>query len=85
MNHISFINLNALISHERGCIMLKIHKNLVLDESSKPIAVQIPIEEFEHLEEVIENFGLSTLMDEVQNDEQLSGKDAQHYYESLKK
>ena len=65
--------------------MLKIHKNLVLDESSKPIAVQIPIEEFEHLEEVIENFGLSTLMDEVQNDEQLSGKDAQHYYESLKK
>ena len=64
--------------------MLKIHKNLVLDESRKPIAVQIPIEEFEHLEEVIENFGLSTLMDEVQHDEQLSGKDAQHYHQSLK-
>lgn len=64
--------------------MLKIHKNLVLDESSKPIAVQIPIAEFEHLEEVIENHGLSTLINEVQHDEQLSGKDAQRYYQSLK-
>jgi len=64
--------------------MLKIHKNLVLDESSKPIAVQIPIAEFEHLEEVIENYGLATFIDEVQHDEQLSGKDAQQYYQSLK-
>ena len=37
--------------------MLKIHKNIVLDENQKPIAVQIPIEEFEQLEEVIENYG----------------------------
>ena len=31
--------------------MLKIHKNIVLDESQKPVAVQIPIEEFEHMVE----------------------------------
>ena len=37
--------------------MLKIHKNIVLDESQKPSAVQIPIKEFERLEEVIENYG----------------------------
>ena len=35
--------------------MLEMHKNIVLDESQRPIAVQIPIEEFERLEELIEN------------------------------
>ena len=64
--------------------MLKIHKNIVLDESQKPSAVQIPIKEFERLEEVIENYGLAKLMDEVKNDERLSVKEAKKYYHSLK-
>ncbi|MBI4654146.1 MAG: hypothetical protein HY752_04035 [Nitrospirae bacterium] len=64
--------------------MLKIHKNIVLDESQKPVAVQIPMEEFERLEEIIENYGLSKLMDEVKNDEQLSIENAKKYYQSLK-
>ena len=64
--------------------MLKIHRNIVLDESQKPVAIQIPIEEFERLEEIIENYGLSKLMDEVKNDERLSVKDAKKYYQSLK-
>lgn len=64
--------------------MLKIHKNIVFDESQKPVAVQIPIDEFERLEEIIENYGLSKLMDEVKDDEQLSVKDAKKYYQSLK-
>ncbi len=29
--------------------MLELHKNIVLDENQKPIAVQIPIEEFERM------------------------------------
>ena len=64
--------------------MLKIHKSIILDESQKPIAVQIPIKEFEQLEEIIENYGLSKLIDEVSHDEQLSVKDAKKYYQSLK-
>ena len=64
--------------------MLKIHKNIVLNESQKPIAVQIPIEEFERLEEIIENYGLSKLMDEVKEDERISVKEAKKYYQSLK-
>ena len=54
--------------------MLEIHKIIVVDENQKPIAVQIPIEEFERIEEVIENYGLAKLMDEVADDEQLSLK-----------
>ncbi len=64
--------------------MLKIHKNIVFDESQKPVAVQIPIEEFERLEEIIENYGLSKLMDEVKDDERLSVEEAKKYYQSLK-
>ena len=64
--------------------MLEIHKNIVLDENHKPIAVQIPIEEFQRLEEVIENYGLAKLMDEVAGDEQLSVQEAKGLYQSLK-
>ncbi|TVL99979.1 MAG: hypothetical protein CV087_15765 [Candidatus Brocadia sp. WS118] len=64
--------------------MLELHKKIVIDENSKPIAVQIPIEEFERLEEVIENYGLSKLMDEVKSDERVTGEDAKKYYQSLK-
>ena len=48
--------------------MLKIRKNYVLDENQNPIAVQIPLAEFERIEEIIENHGLARLMDEVQDE-----------------
>ncbi len=64
--------------------MLEIHKKIVLDEDERPFAVQIPIEEFERLEEVIENYGLAKLMDEVKDCERLSVQEAKTYYESLK-
>ena len=64
--------------------MIEIHKKIVLDEDQRPIAVQVPIEEFERLEEVIENYGLSKLMDEVKDEETLSVEEAKTYYKSLK-
>ena len=64
--------------------MLVVHKSIVLDENQKPIAVQIPIEEFERMEEVIENYGLAKMMDEVADDQQLSVQEAKHLYRSLK-
>ena len=64
--------------------MLKIHKSVVLDENQKPTAIQIPIKDFERLEEIIENYGLAKLMDEVKDDERLSTEEAKDYYQSLK-
>ncbi len=64
--------------------MLKVHKRIVLDENQRPFAVQIPIEEFERLEDVIENYGLSKLMDDVKDDEKLFVEEAKEYYRSLK-
>ena len=64
--------------------MLEIHKLYVLDENQNPIAVQIPLPEFERLEEVIENYGLAQLIDEVQDEERLTGENADNYYRALK-
>ena len=64
--------------------MLEIHKHYVLDENQNPIAVQIPLPEFERIEEVIENYGLAQLIDETQDGERLTGKDAYNHYRALK-
>lgn len=64
--------------------MLLLHKNYVLDENQKPVAVQVPIGEFKRIEEIFENYGLAKLMDEVENEQRLSGEAAQQYYQALK-
>ncbi len=64
--------------------MLEIKKSYVVDENQNPIAVQIPLADFNKLEEVIENFGLAKLMEETDDDELLSGEEAYSYYQSLK-
>ena len=64
--------------------MLELHKSTLLDENQNPVAVQIPFDEYKRIEEVIENYGLAKLMDEVGDDEQLSVQEAKHFYGSLK-
>jgi hypothetical protein len=58
-------------------------KNYVLDENQKTIAVQIPIAEFEHLEELLENYGLLQLMNEPVDSDRLSKAEALKYYKLL--
>jgi RelB Antitoxin alpha helical domain len=64
--------------------MLQIHKTYVVDENQVPLAIQIPIVEFEKIEEILENFGLTQLIAEVADEEHLSGEEAKKYYQSLK-
>ncbi|QSJ21072.1 hypothetical protein JYQ62_32960 [Nostoc sp. UHCC 0702] len=64
--------------------MFELHKNYVLDENQQTIAVQIPIAEFEKIEEILENYGLVKLMEEVEDEELLSKDEALKYYQSLK-
>lgn len=65
--------------------MLKLHKSYIIDENQEKIAVQIPIAEFEALEEAFENYGLSKLIDETIDDKSFTKDDALKYYEDLKK
>jgi RelB Antitoxin alpha helical domain len=64
--------------------MLEITKNYLMDENQQPIAVQIPIAEFEKIEEILENYGLAQLMAESEDDERLAKDEAVKYYQSLK-
>jgi hypothetical protein len=64
--------------------MLEIHQSYVIDENPKAIAVQIPIAEFEKIEEILENYGLAKLMEEVKDEKPLSKEETLKYYESLK-
>jgi hypothetical protein len=65
-------------------LMLDIPKQYVTDENQNPLAVQIPIATFQQIEEILENFGLVKLMEEVENDDKLTGEEALAYYRSLK-
>jgi RelB Antitoxin alpha helical domain len=64
--------------------MLELHKNYLLDENQQAIAVQIPITEFEQIEEILENYGLAQLMDSPEDNERLHKNEAQQYYQALK-
>ncbi len=64
--------------------MLEINKNYVLDSDRQPIAVQIPIAEFEKIEEILEDYGLAQLMEEVEDEETLNKEEALQYLASLK-
>jgi hypothetical protein len=64
--------------------MLKVHKRYVIDENQRLIAVQIPIEEFEQIEDILENFGLVQLMEDTEDNEKLTKAEALKYYQSLK-
>jgi hypothetical protein len=62
--------------------MFEIHKSYVLDENQNPIAVQIPIAEYEQIEEILENYGLVKLMEATddEDNERFSKEDALGYY-----
>ena len=64
--------------------MLEINKSYVLDKDQNPIAVQIPIAEFDKIEEILEDYGLGKLIEEVENDQILDKEKALQYLELLK-
>jgi hypothetical protein len=65
--------------------MEAINKQYIVDEHNKKIAVQIPIETFEHIEEVLENYALFQLIKENEGEEILGLREAKAYYDRLEK
>ena len=56
--------------------MQTLTKNCILNENQNAIAVQIPIAEFKHLEELLENYGLLQLMNDPIDSDRFSKTDA---------
>ena len=65
--------------------MESINKRYIVDEQNKKIAVQIPIDTFEKIEEILEDYALVQLMKENENEETLNVGEAKSYYDQLEK
>ena len=61
-----------------------IDPNYIVDNQNCKIAVQLDIATYNQITETLENFALYKLMEENNDNETLSLKDAKEYYKSLK-
>ncbi|MBL7075631.1 hypothetical protein ISS37_10390 [candidate division KSB1 bacterium] len=65
--------------------MEEIKKQYIVDEQNRRIAVQIDLETFEKIEEILENHALVQLMKENESDYTLELNQAKAYYQTLEK
>ena len=65
--------------------METIRKQYIVDEQNKKVAVQIPIEIFEKIEEILENYALVQLMKDNEGKKILHTNEARSYYNQLEK
>jgi len=65
--------------------METINKQYIVDEQNRKIAVQIPIETFQRIEEILENYALVQLMKENEGRETFGVNEAKAYYDQLEK
>jgi hypothetical protein len=61
-----------------------INPNYIVDNQNHKIAVQLDINTYNQITETLENFALYKLMEENNDNDTLSLKDAREYYKSLK-
>ena len=65
--------------------MLTIRKKYIVDERNRKIAVQMDIDTYNEIEEILENYALVQLMKENRGEETLNVSDAKSYYHRLEK
>ena len=65
--------------------MLDIKKIYLTDEEKRPVAVQVDIETFEKMEQLLEDYALGQLIEKNDPGKNLSINEAQEYYRKLKK
>lgn len=64
---------------------MQINRTYVVDENNQKIAVQLDLETFEKIEEVLENYGLVQFMLPEESEEALDFEQAKSYYKRLEK
>lgn len=65
---------------KHGESMLKIDKKYILNSNKKKVAVQIPIDTYQKIEGVLEDYALGQYIDETSGEKPLSVKEAKKYY-----
>ena len=69
----------------RGDDILEIKKQFVVDDKNRKIAVQIDIDTFREIEDLLENHILAQLMKESAHDRSYNVENAKAYYHSYKR
>jgi len=64
--------------------MTSIPREYIVDSNNQKKAVILDINDFNRMEEIIEQQGLGKLMEEVESEEELPLKKAKEFYESIK-
>jgi len=65
--------------------MEEIKKTYVIDEQNRKLAVQLDIDTFNKIEELLENYALVQLIEEPAENEALDLDEAMAYYQTLEK
>ncbi len=65
--------------------MKEIERKYIIDENNQKIAVQLDLNTFTKIEEVLENYALVQLIKENEADDSLNLKEAKEYYQGLDK
>lgn len=65
--------------------MNEIKRKYIVDEKNRKIAVQLDLNTFNKIEEILENYALVQLIKENKDDELLNLKEAKRYYDNLEK
>jgi len=65
--------------------MNEIKRKYIVDEKNRKVAVQLDLNTFNKIEEVLENFALVQLIKENEDDKVLNLKEAKSYYQNLDK
>lgn len=63
--------------------MLEIKKSYVTDSKKRPVAVQIDIQTFEKMEQLLEDYALGQFIKENDDEDVLSVAEAKEYYTFL--
>jgi hypothetical protein len=65
--------------------MLNIKKRYLTNEDNQPVAVQVDIETFEKIEQILEDYALAQLIEENNPKENLTLEEAKVYYDKMRK
>ena len=63
--------------------MEEVKKKYIVDEHNRKVAVQVDIETFNKIEEILENYALVQLMRETEGSDTLEIDEAKVYYQTL--
>lgn len=64
---------------------MNLNRQYIVDENNRKIAVQLDMETFQKIENILENYALVQLMNVADEDENLHLEDAKNYYANLTK